>query len=513
MKKFFLLGGLFICKQLAAQLPEDALRVSWTTPSGTARQQAIGGAMGSLGGEISAAFVNPAGLGLYKTGEIVISPGFRMLRDKSNYRGGSASGNTASSFNLGASGLVIGYGGQNGNSNAFSIAVNQTANFNSNIYYKGQNNYSSLAEQYAEEFARSGLTPDQGLSSTNLSYGTRMALYTYLIDTASDGRGGTQVIAQPQKAGLLNQENTLRSRGGITEIAISLATNMQDKWYLGATLGVPIISYTRYQTYRESDATGNTNNDFDSFTYNETYTSKGVGLNGRLGLIFKPANAWRVGFALHTPTLFGLTDKVSASMVTRTEHYTSRPQISITSDSLDRGSGTNAGTVNYSLNTPWKFILSGSYLFGGESENVKQQKGFITMDLEYITHNSSRFHPTDPNTDPNYYKSVNSVIKSYYKGVFDARLGGELKFNTFMARAGAAWYGNPYTDKNLKADRLYLSGGLGYRNKGIFIDLTYVQGFTKDVSFPYRLTDKPINSYASIQENGGTLVMTVGFKF
>ena len=61
-----------------AQVPEDALRLSWYVPSGTARQQAIGGAMGSLGGDITASFVNPAGLGLYKTGEVVLSPGFRF---------------------------------------------------------------------------------------------------------------------------------------------------------------------------------------------------------------------------------------------------------------------------------------------------------------------------------------------------------------------------------------------------------------------------------------------------
>jgi hypothetical protein len=40
----FLISG----NTLFAQLPEDALRMSWTNPSGTARQQAIGGAMASL---------------------------------------------------------------------------------------------------------------------------------------------------------------------------------------------------------------------------------------------------------------------------------------------------------------------------------------------------------------------------------------------------------------------------------------------------------------------------------
>ena len=61
--------------------------MSWATPSGTARQQAIGGAMGSLGGEITSMFVNPAGIGFYKNAEIVFSPGFRWTKTKGSFRG------------------------------------------------------------------------------------------------------------------------------------------------------------------------------------------------------------------------------------------------------------------------------------------------------------------------------------------------------------------------------------------------------------------------------------------
>ncbi|MEP7256931.1 MAG: aromatic hydrocarbon degradation protein, partial [Flavitalea sp.] len=57
-----------------AQLPEDVIRMSYNTPSGTARNQALGGALGSLGGDITSLYVNPAGLGFFKTGEFVISP-------------------------------------------------------------------------------------------------------------------------------------------------------------------------------------------------------------------------------------------------------------------------------------------------------------------------------------------------------------------------------------------------------------------------------------------------------
>src|SRR6201996_2167144 len=213
MHKYFMIVGLLACQQLAAQLPEDAIRSSWTFPSGTARQQAIGGAMGSLGGEISAGFVNPAGLGLYKTSEFVLSPGWRMLTDKSSYLGTNSKASAKGNFNLGTSGLVLSYAGANpGVSNAFAIAVNRTANFNSHVYYQGVNPNSSFAEQYAEEFANSGYDINAGIATPNLSYGTRMALYTYLIDTATIN-GTTQVIAQPQKAGTVLQQNDLRSSG------------------------------------------------------------------------------------------------------------------------------------------------------------------------------------------------------------------------------------------------------------------------------------------------------------
>ena len=44
--------------------------------------------------------------------------------------------------------------------------------------------------------------------------------------------------------------------------------------------------------------------------------------------------------------------------------------------------------------------------------------------------------------------------------------------------------GNPYKDRDLKANRMLLSGGLGYRNHGFFIDLTYVHQISKDINFP-----------------------------
>ena len=81
-----------------------------------------------------------------------------------------------------------------------------------------------------------------------------------------------------------------------------------------------------------------------------------------------------------------------------------------------------------------------------------------------------------------------------------------------MVRAGAAYYGNPY--KNLigeKGNRFLLSGGLGYRHKGMFIDVTYVHNMTKDVHVPYRLDSAP-NVMANIKNTTGNAILTLGFK-
>ncbi|MEP7165487.1 MAG: aromatic hydrocarbon degradation protein, partial [Ferruginibacter sp.] len=92
------------------------------------------------------------------------------------------------------------------------------------------------------------------------------------------------------------------------------------------------------------------------------------------------------------------------------------------------------------------------------------------------------------------------------------RIGGELKFNIIMARLGFAYYSNPYKEAALKSSQMLLSGGLGYRNKGFFVDLTYVQRVKKDVNFPYRLEDRA-NTFANVEQRQGNVVATIGFKF
>ena len=170
------------------------------------------------------------------------------------------------------------------------------------------------------------------------------------------------------------------------------------------------------------------------------------------------------------------------------------------------------GSTSYIMSSPWRFIASGSYVIR-EARDTKQQRGFITADVEYVTYPSGRFS-ADNNSDEDddsYYSGLKSVVKDSYKGAFNFRLGGELKLNTLMIRLGGAYYGNPYKDSNLKSSIKQLTGGLGYRNKGIFIDLGYAYTMYNDNDFPYRLQDKS-NTFATYKNNRNKVALTFGFK-
>jgi hypothetical protein len=168
MKRSLLYITCFICSSAFAQSPEEALRTAWFTQNGTARNMATGGVMGSLGGEITANHVNPAGIGLFKTREFVLSPGFALNKNKLSYRG-TDTANSKNNFNLGTSGIIFGGNSRNKQSkwtsSAFAISVNQVANYNNHIQFKGLNNFSSFTEQYLEELTRDRADTNAALSS------------------------------------------------------------------------------------------------------------------------------------------------------------------------------------------------------------------------------------------------------------------------------------------------------------------------------------------------------------
>jgi long-subunit fatty acid transport protein len=338
-----------------------------------------------------------------------------------------------------------------------------------------------------------------------------MALYTYLVDTATIG-GSNQVIARSEFTSLLNQEHLSETSGGTTEITLGFGHELNKKLMIGLSLGIPITNLDRSTYYRESDASGNTDNDFNYMAYRENYSLKGVGINLRAGLIYRPKEYLRFGLAFHSPDVMMLKETFSSGMATDVEQLFAGSGYD--SASFSEITGLDQFESRYSTYTPGRIILSGSYVFR-EVENITRQKGFITADIEYVNYKWMKFGPNDEVTDATKapFNPFNEAIDAFYKSAFNFRVGGELKFNILMARLGFAYYGNPYKDNSsLKASRMNLSGGLGYRHKGIFLDLTYVHRINKDVNFPYRVNAPRANTFASLKQTAGNVLLTVGFK-
>ena len=512
MKRIILL--LFISLSggcLFAQVPEDALRMSWNVQGGTARVQAVGGAMGSLGGDITATFVNPAGLGFYRTGDFVFTPTYTFGKTGATYLGTKENTNT-NKFAIGTSGFVWGSNDfKKTRSSAFSIAINQLADFKSNIVYRGLNNTSSYSQRFLEEIGNAR-TKDGNVVASDFPFGTSLAFNTFWIDTVGGGTNGNfQFQSRAPIASGLIQQNTLTTRGGITEFALGFGVNLNDKLLIGGTLGVPVMRYEKEAEFAEADATTNGNNKFDYATFKQGLTTTGVGFNLKGGIIYKPQEFWRLGFAFHTPTVYSLTDKNTAEITTNTETYRGTQ-----TQKLEDVTGASS-QLSYLHITPLKLIGSASYVLR-EIQDVTRQRGFITADVEYVAYPMSSYIaadtedvPADPETKA-YFKELGSAISNAYKGAFNFRAGGELKFTTLMVRAGVAYYGNPYKDiHDEKGSRLNLSGGLGYRNKGFFVDATYVHSMTKDINIAYRLQSSPYHN-ADIRNTAGKVLLTVGFK-
>lgn len=492
-----------------AQDPTDALRYSFLTQDGgTARNQALGGAGGSLGGEFSTLFLNPAGLGFFKTGDFVLTPSLRTNSNESEYLGRHSLA-TGQKFGLSASGVLFAtaHGNRKIKSVTTGFGINKTANFNNSIRYLGINNNSSFSEKYVQQFENDKVVNDN-VAGTGYPYGASMAFNTYLINPNLDAEGhidGTYFsLANP--AFKLKQTMDKQTSGGITDLAIGVGANHLDKFYFGGSINIPVLKYRREANYREDDMSNNTHNNFGYFEANEVLETKGVGANLKLGVIYKPQTQIQLGATFTTPTFFQLTDLYNMTIVTDPEGFEGKGVSKQSSTDLNDG---NYLRNTYNMVTPLRAMVSGTYFFG-TGELISQQKGFITADLEYVNYKHASFKDANNNeTYKSYFRELDQLIDNMYTSAFNARIGGELKLNTVMARLGAAYYSNPYKNENTSYAKV--TGGLGYRNRGFYIDLAYSYLIDNNIEYPYKLEGVSVMP-AKLSNRGHNVALTFGFK-
>ncbi len=495
MKK--LIFSIFVsslCLTTLAQSDIDALRYSSTDIGLTARSLGSGGAFGALGADLSSVGINPAGLGLYRSNGFVLGVGMLNSKNSSSYMGNSVNDNE---FNLNVPnvGMVFHNQKYNGREPAkegwlntnFSLSMNRTNNFNRIVNYSGNNSTSSMLDYFAQR--ADGLSvSDLGASEDELNYGYNdietMAWEAYLIDSVGNRQYAAAISPFDREVA---QRNIISSKGSMNDINFSIASNYENKFYLGGGVDITTVRYKELNRFTENDLSGNMNN-WSVWRLERNLTTTGFGISGNLGLIVRPNDHLRIGASFKTPTIFSLNDEYNDAL-------------SATYDdggSLDLKSSN--GTYDYKVVSPLKTTLSAAYLFG--------KSGFISADAEFIDYSTMRLRPVI-----DAFEVANDAIRNKYRSTANIRVGGEYRYDMFRFRAGFAQYGSPLansTESNLK--RTYLTGGIGIKEKDWALDLALVQKRGTDINQPYGLNGVQVD-YATNKFKNNSLVLTLSTRF
>jgi hypothetical protein len=485
MKKLiFIISTLlpFLC---AAQNQVDALRYSQSIFSGTARNNAMGGAFGALGGDFSSLSTNPAGLGIYRSSEFIFTPQFSYNSSSASYLDGTLD-DYKFRMNFANVGFVATHvsGREEGwITTSFAAGYNRLADFNHYVKIEGQNSSNSMTDYFA--------AIANGTNSNNLydlSENIGMAWDSYLINpTNSDS---TLYESALSRYGVV-QTKDINTKGGMGEYVISLAGNYNNKLYIGGTLGIQSVRYVENSDYTESDPKDSIPY-FKKFSYQNDLKTTGSGFNFKFGLIYRPTDWIRLGGAIHTPTFLNLHDDYSSSL-----------QATFTDTVLGTGEKYNStlGSYDYELTTPFRAIGSIGFILG--------KFAIIGIEYEYVDYTSARLRANDYP-----FRTENNAIETAYTATGNIKVGAEYKSGPFSLRGGYGFYGSPYKagEINENATRSSYNAGFGIRNDDFYFDMAFTYSKGSEKYFLYDPSVVPVSA-ANIKNTNVGVMATFGFKF
>jgi hypothetical protein len=466
---------------LYAQYESEALKFSMLQQSGSARFIGMGGAMGALGSEFSCISNNPAGIGFYRNSELTLSPSLYLARNQANYQLQNFEDDKFN-FNFGNIGLV--YSRRTNRSEKtglqflnFAIGYNRINNFNRSLYFEGDDSQYTLADVMVQR--------SQGLTPSNLDpFSTQLAFNSWLTDTAG-------VLTNYESLGpnaLSNKRMTrlINSRGSIGEIALAGSANFSNKFFIGANISVTTLTYKNTQVYEELDV-NNIHPTFNSLAFTENLDVSGLGINLKLGFIYRPLNWFRAGVSIHTPTWYNMN-----------ETYVNQMKTSLSFGNFNANSPV--GKFEYDLTSPWRFQASAGFII--------LKHAAIGIEYELVDYSAITLRPAT-----GFFSSANAFIDSSYAITHNIRIGAEVRLDPFRIRGGYQYQMNPFNrNVDIDASVHHVSVGAGFRNRKWFsIDAAYVLSMGGGKQYINR--EFPALNPAIITYWNHNIVFTLGFHF
>jgi len=487
MKQYLMLLFLSFAATAFSQTANDVLKFSYLNPGGTARYIGAGGAFGALGAEFGAISQNPAGLAMYRTNELSVTPSLRFANTDATL-GGNTLDESKTHFRFDNLGIVFNTTPGGGKWKTFNVGIgfNQQANYNQGIYYSGNASGTILTNWYNDAkgvLARGGTTEDfdaftGGLANlTGAIFGNTAANLTY--DFASDPNA------------VIEHTQSITQSGTLNEMVLSLAGNYDEKLLIGATVGIPFVRYRLSSEYQENDIDAAVEN-FDRLSYTESLSTDGYGVNVKFGVIYRASQAVRIGAHIHSPTWLSLTDDYSTSFT-----------YAFTEDGVPYNFTENSGNalIDYKLTTPWRAGLSGAVLI--------QKQGFLSAEVEWVDYSANKYNFTDDVANAQNQQDesrTNAEIQRLFEPRMNIRVGGELALSEFRLRGGVNLLGKPLATDN--GFNMGYTAGAGVRGESFFLDLGLRIGSGTGSVIPYA------DGFEVNTKNYVTnILMTIGFKF
>ena len=336
MKKIFTIAALVLAAMpMAAQETYENVEITAEDLNGTARYVGMGGAMEALGADISTISTNPAGIGLFRHTTASTSLSVNMLQGADDF---GVSKKTKVSFDQ----IGFVYAHRSGENSFLNFAFNYHKSRNLNDLLSVEDRLGNASQNklsYAKGFE--GLFDlDFGNTITGNTNAFSQVDYLYynalLCDEEDNIFFNDASAYQMQKS----------ARGHVGQYNFNISGNVQDRVYLGLTIGIKDVNYKTYSEYTEQllDLQGQS---IGNVTLSDERKVSGSGFDVKAGVIFRPVETspFRIGLYVNTPTWYDL----------KTSNYTTL------------NNRTNVGmlagmeseeTYEYKLYTPWKFGVS-----------------------------------------------------------------------------------------------------------------------------------------------------------
>ncbi len=508
MKKLFALFiGVLPMLNLNAQDITDALRYAQSDIQGTARFRALSGAFGALGGDMSAVGLNPAGSAIFNNNHVSFSISNLNVNNDLTYFNNTTSASN-SDFDFHQAGAAFVFTSANNSpwkKIVLSVAYDKTNNFDTDWTSRGTNNQRSIDSYFLQNAQGLRLADISAINGESLidayinigqDLGTQnqqafLGFESFILEPDDINDDNNTNYTSNVGQGPYDQEYVYAETGYNGKVSFNIATQYQDRIYLGLNLNSHFINYDRLTRLSETnDDVGSVINDI---FFENTLSTTGAGFSFQLGSIIKVNQHLRLGLTYDSPTWYTIRDETTQYLETF---------------SIDGITGTPNETFivdprvvnifpDYRLQTPAKLTGSAAIIFG--------KQGLLSFDYSRKDFSKTKFKPSSDAV----FAQQNALISDFLKVANTYRIGGEYKYNQFSFRGGYRLEESPYEDDDFYGDLTGYSFGIGYNFGNTKLDLTYD---ASERDFNQQLFNVGLTDSTAINRTNDNITLSLSFN-